>query len=261
VDEDTSEHVGRDKDDLVVGAIVAVCADRSRSGPIIAELEPIGARRRFRVYHSATQIRDYFEDQIEPAAIELPRDQWTNRIIDQLFVGQSEFRARLAATRLNNPQVDHIYALRAARIQYIPFQFKPLLRLLRADQPRLLIADDVGVGKTIEAGLILKELSTRQQLDRVIVLCPKALTTKWRAEMRRFDESFRVLSADSLRYCLDEADLEGEWPQEYARSIVHYELVRLEPYLVGSDARRRRRRGLLQRCSMRRWELVPGARR
>jgi SNF2 family DNA or RNA helicase len=257
VDEETSEHVGRDNDDdLAVGEIVAVRADRSRSGPIIAELEPIGARRRFRVYHSATHIRDYFEDQIEPAAIELSRDQWTNRIIDQLFVGQSEFRARLAATRLNNPQVDHIYALRAARIQYIPFQFKPLLRLLRADQPRLLIADDVGVGKTIEAGLILKELSTRQQLDRVMVLCPKALTTKWRAEMRRFDESFRVLSADSLRYCLDETDLEGEWPQEYARSIVHYELFCREPYLVGSDARRRRRRGLLELDPPPRFQLV-----
>jgi superfamily II DNA or RNA helicase len=238
----SSENIG-----LVVGDIVALRADHSRAGPIIAELEPIGGRRRFRVYHSATQIRDYFEDQIEPAPVELPRDEWTDRIIDQRFVGHSEFRARLTATRLNNPQVDHIYALRAARIQYIPFQFKPLLRLLHADQPRLLIADDVGVGKTIEAGLILKELSTRQQLDRVIVLCPKALTTKWRAEMRRFDENFRVLSADSLRYCLDEADLEGEWPQEYARSIVHYELFRREPYLVGGDDKRRRHhRGLLE---------------
>jgi ATP-dependent helicase HepA len=48
-----------------------------------------------------------------------------------------------------------------------------VLRPLRADRPRLLIADGVGVGKTIEAGLILKELSARQQLDRVLVLCPK----------------------------------------------------------------------------------------
>jgi superfamily II DNA or RNA helicase len=147
--------------------------------------------------------------------------------------------------RLDNPQVDHIYSLRSARIQFIPFQFKPLLRLLRADQPRLLIADDVGVGKTIEAGLILKELSTRQRLDRVLVLCPKALTFKWRAEMRRFDENFRVLTAESLRYCLDETANEGEWPHEYARSIVHYQLFRMEPYLVGM-AGPRRHPGLLE---------------
>ena len=85
--------------------------------------------------------------------------------------------------RLDNPQVDHIYSLRSARIQFIPFQFKPLLRLLRSEHPRLLVADDVGVGKTIEAGLILKELCTRRRLDRVLVLCPKALTVKWRAEI------------------------------------------------------------------------------
>ena len=234
------------KDSLAIGEIVALRADHSRAGPIIAELEPVGGHRRFRVYHSASQVRDYFEDQIEPAVVEVPRDEWIRRVLEERFVSHSEFRARLMATRLNNPQVDHIYALRAARIQHIPFQFKPLLRLLRADQPRLLIADDVGVGKTIEAGLILKELSSRQQLDRVLALCPKALTTKWRAEMRRFDESFRTLSAETLRYCLDEADLECEWPEEYARSIVHYELFRREPYLVGHDVGRRHRSGLLE---------------
>ena len=206
----------------------------------------MGGRRRFRVYHGADLIRDYLEDQIEPL-VASPDKGWARRLREKRFADLPEFRARLTAMRLSHPQVDHIYSLRAARIQYVPFQFKPVLRLLRADQPRLLIADDVGVGKTIEAGLILKELSTRQQLDRVLVLCPKSLTAKWRAEMRRFDENFRVLSSQSLRYCLDESAREGEWPPEYARSIVNYELFRLEPHLSGTDgAGRRRRRGLLE---------------
>jgi SNF2 family DNA or RNA helicase len=71
--------------------------------------------------------------------------------------------------------------------------------LLRADRPRLLIADEVGVGKTIEAGLILKELQARQRLENVLIVCPKALVTKWRAEMRRFDEEFQPLTAETLR--------------------------------------------------------------
>ncbi|MBG6090421.1 DEAD/DEAH box helicase [Actinomadura viridis] len=147
---------------------------------------------------------------------------------------------------MSNPQVDHIYALTAARIQFIPHQFKPLLRFLRADRPRLLIADDVGVGKTIEAGLVLKELSARQRLDRVLVMCPKALTSKWRAEMRRFDENFRVLSSETLRYCLDEVHDGGEWPAEYGRAIVHYELFRMDSYLHGAKVRGRRRFGLVE---------------
>ena len=70
------------------------------------------------------------------------------------MIDSATFRARLTAARLNNPQIDHLYALHAARIRFVPFQLKPLLRFLHADQPRLLIADEVGVGKTIEAGLI-----------------------------------------------------------------------------------------------------------
>ena len=192
-------------DPFGVGSIVSLRADANRTGAIIAELPAIGGRRRFNIYHSPTRSRVYFEDQLLP----VPRsggDEWAEALADGRFVDPVEFRARLTAMRLNNPQVDHIYSLRSARIQFIPFQFKPLLRLLRADRPRLLVADDVGVGKTIEAGLILKELSTRQRLERVLVLCPKALTTKWHAEMRRFDEDFRVLTAESLRYCLDETD-------------------------------------------------------
>jgi len=244
--DDINAQSDRHESSLIVGQVVAIRADPARTGPVVAELEPVGGRRRFRVYHSPTVIRDYFEDQLRPAASPAAHDVWTKRLSDRRFIGTTEFRARLTATRLSNPQVDHIYALRSARIQFIPFQFKPLLRLLRADRPRLLIADDVGVGKTIEAGLILKELATRQQLDRVLVLCPKALTVKWRAEMRRFDEDFRILTPELLRYCLDETDLDGEWPLEYSRAIVHYELFRMEQYLVGTDERRRRHRGLLE---------------
>lgn len=199
--------------------------------------------------------REYAEEQL--VAVEAPRpDAWADGLVDGSWIDADSFRARLIAARLANPQIDHIYALRSARIQFIPFQFKPLLRLLRSDRPRLLIADDVGVGKTIEAGLILKELTTRQRLDRVLVMCPKALTVKWRAEMRRFDEEFRVLDARSLRYCLDEVALEGSWPSEYPRTIVHYELARMEPYLTGVDGRTRRHPGLLELDPAPQFDLV-----
>lgn len=228
-----------------IGQLVAVRADSSRRGPVIAVLPAVNGRPRYRVFHSSSVTREYAEDQLVGVAAP-PPDPWADRLAGRSWVDLESFRARLIAARLANPQIDHIYALRSARIQFIPFQFKPLLRLLRSDRPRLLIADDVGVGKTIEAGLILKELTTRQRLDRILVMCPKALTVKWRAEMRRFDEEFRVLDARSLRYCLDEVGLEGIWPSEYSRAIVHYELARMEPYLTGIDGRSRRHPGLLE---------------
>ena len=77
---------------------------------------------------------------------------------------------------------------------------------IRSDRPRLLIADEVGVGKTIEAGLILRELQARKEVKSVLVLCPKALVTdrKWERDLRRFDERFTQLDSKTLRYCINE---------------------------------------------------------
>jgi len=222
-----------------VGQLVALRADPARMGPVTAVLPAVEGRARYRVFHAAGASRDYAEDQLVAVA----EDTGGGGVGG---VGPGEFRARLTAARLRHPLTDHVYALRAARIRFVPFQFRPLLRLARADEPRLLIADDVGVGKTIEAGLILKELAARQPLDTVLVVCPKALTLKWREEMRRFDEDFRILDAGALRYCLDETHLEGRWPHEYRRSIVHYELLRLDPYLHGEHEGRRDRVGLFE---------------
>jgi superfamily II DNA or RNA helicase len=64
-----------------------------------------------------------------------------------------------------------------------PYQLAPLLMALRLDPVRLLIADDVGVGKTIEAGLIARELLDRREIERMAVLCPPQLAEQWQAEL------------------------------------------------------------------------------
>jgi len=63
-----------------------------------------------------------------------------------------------------------------------PYQLVPLLMALRLDPVRLLIADDVGIGKTIEAGLIARELLDRGEVQRMAVLCPPHLAEQWQAE-------------------------------------------------------------------------------
>lgn len=215
-----------------IGDIVTLKADSSRRGPIIGILSPVQGQHRYKIFHSPDDIREYLEDQISLSPI------LTDTIINDIALSPEEFIARLNSLRLSHPQTDSIYALHAARIRFISFQFKPLLRFLRADRPRLLIADEVGVGKTIEAGLILRELQSRQELKNILILCPKALVQKWKAEMRRFDEDFRPLTAETLRYCIKETHLDGTWPSQYARSIVHLELLRREEYLEGTQEKR-----------------------
>lgn len=65
-----------------------------------------------------------------------------------------------------------------------PYQLVPLLMALKLDPVRMLIADDVGIGKTIEAGLVARELLDRGEVQRLAVLCPPHLAEQWQAELR-----------------------------------------------------------------------------
>ena len=91
----------------------------------------------------------------------------------------------------------------AARLGFEPkpYQLVPLLMALRLSTPRLLIADDVGVGKTIEAGLVVRELMDRGEADRFAVLCPPHLVEQWIDELRtKFDlDAVAVTAATASR--------------------------------------------------------------
>jgi len=76
----------------------------------------------------------------------------------------------------------------------LPHQIQALTRATSNDQVRYLLADEVGLGKTIEAGLIIRELKLRGLVQRVLVIAPKGLVTQWVAEMKtHFNEDFRPL--------------------------------------------------------------------
>jgi superfamily II DNA or RNA helicase len=80
------------------------------------------------------------------------------------------------------------------------YQLEPVARALRAPRVNLLIADDVGLGKTIEAGLTALELLLRHRATKIMVVCPAGLTVKWRDEMaEKFGLDFTVIDADLLR--------------------------------------------------------------
>lgn len=68
-------------------------------------------------------------------------------------------------------------------------------------QPRMILADEVGLGKTIEAGLILKELRAREMVERVLIVCPASLQYQWQSELRsKFNEEFEILTSAGAKY-------------------------------------------------------------
>ena len=80
------------------------------------------------------------------------------------------------------------------------FQLDPLVRAIDMARVNLLIADDVGLGKTIEAGLVIQELLLRHRARTVLIVCPASLQEKWRVEMlEKFGLDFRVVDTDYIK--------------------------------------------------------------
>lgn len=80
------------------------------------------------------------------------------------------------------------------------FQLVPLLKALEMPRVSLLLADDVGLGKTIEAGMILRELLIRRRIRRVLILTPASLRLPWKEEMQQnFSLGFDVVDRDATR--------------------------------------------------------------
>lgn len=102
------------------------------------------------------------------------------------------FELRRAAERLSLlPGFDALITLNANTIKELPHQLDVALRVLRQMGGRALLADEVGLGKTIEAGIILKELAVRGLAKRILILTPAALVDQWKGELEsKFFEEF-----------------------------------------------------------------------
>lgn len=230
------------------GQIVCVRSNTTIRGAVISVM-PGKPENRFKVFVSG-ETQTFYASQLQ--AEDIPDD-------DTEFFPCEQFHAYLTALQIRYPSLSTLYSLNAARVDFIPYQFRPVLRFIRSDRPRLLIADGVGVGKTIEAGLILRELQARRDIRSVLIVCPRPLVTerKWMNEMTRFEERFTHLDGGTLRYCINEMDLEGVWPEQHQRVIVPYSLFdEVLLYGSGPDGKRKRKKGLLDLDPPPRFDLV-----
>jgi SNF2 family DNA or RNA helicase len=84
-------------------------------------------------------------------------------------------------------------------IEIDDYQLDPVVRALAMPRVSLLIADDVGLGKTIEAGLVVQELILRHRARAVLIICPSSLQIQWKEEMRdKFGLEFRIVDSEAI---------------------------------------------------------------
>jgi superfamily II DNA or RNA helicase len=96
----------------------------------------------------------------------------------------ADLRRNLTFAHLSGRLANLVYSMGITNTDFYAHQYRPLLTLLESPSNGLLIADEVGLGKTIEAGLIWTELRARFDLRRLVVVCPAMLREKWQAELR-----------------------------------------------------------------------------
>ncbi|HJL01311.1 MAG TPA: DISARM system SNF2-like helicase DrmD [Polyangiaceae bacterium LLY-WYZ-15_(1-7)] len=118
-----------------------------------------------------------------------------------------------------------------AGIKLMAHQLTPLMKALELPRANLFIADDVGLGKTIEAGLVLQELILRQQAEFVLVACPASICLQWRDEMqRRFGLRFEVMTAKFVAWRRQERGFGVNPWSTHNRFIVSHQLLRRPEY-------------------------------
>ena len=101
---------------------------------------------------------------------------------------------------VTNADIQLIQSPFRSGIEIEAYQLDPVVRALDMPRVNLLVADDVGLGKTIEAGLVVQELLMRYRARTVLVVCPASLQLKWKTEMQeKFGLEFRVVDTEYLR--------------------------------------------------------------
>ncbi|WP_160135554.1 DEAD/DEAH box helicase [Halococcus salsus] len=150
----------------------------------------------------------------------LPHIEKVDSVVDRLVAKQIDdpvhVDLRERATRLDLAyRYDRFLSLTNNRIEIEPYQVQAAYEILNSYDHRYLIGDEVGLGKTIEAGIVIEELIARGRADRVLIVAPAPLTVQWQEEMReKFDRNFVIYDRDTVRTYRRSHPNQNVWLQE-----------------------------------------------
>ena len=192
--------------------------ETNESGVIVEVYAPYRGKQQYAVrWINSGETTDVLESRLEP---ERKLENAFDMIQAGIYSAFVDFARLNTQHKIENTSVNTISSLKASRTIFKPYQYKPLLKFLNSDSRRILIADEVGLGKTIEAGHIMLELKARKELNSAIIICPSSLQDKWKDELEmRFDLHFKTYEHKSDFI----ADIEAHRP---IFGILTYEKIR-----------------------------------
>lgn len=136
---------------------------------------------------------------------------------NEVQLDENYLRYVMLLSKIKNETSAGVLSSLSSGIIPLPHQLHVLDRALETRSIRYILADEVGLGKTIEAGMIIKELKTRGLIERILVVCPTGLVSQWSVEMQeKFHEKFQVIlpsDFDTIRRLTDNEDVYGQFDQ------------------------------------------------
>ena len=136
---------------------------------------------------------------------------------DSVHYDENYLRYVTLLSKIKNETAGGILSSLSSGIIPLPHQLHVLNRAMANNNVRYILADEVGLGKTIEAGMVIKEMKTRGLINRILVVCPTGLVTQWSTEMQeKFHEKFNVIlpsDYDTIRRLTDNDDVYGQFDQ------------------------------------------------
>ena len=195
-----------------------ICVSSNDKG-IIVEIGPCGrgGRQLYKVNYNGIESDELEGNLISDCNMEDPFERCRNNIYGSFI----EFSKNNTTFKIKNSNISTISSLKASKTLFRAYQFKPLLKFLNSDNKRILVADEVGLGKTIEAGHIMLELKARNEFRNALVICPLSLQEKWKSELKdKFGLTFTIIeTSKELIKMLQDHD-------GTVRAIINYEKIR-----------------------------------
>jgi superfamily II DNA or RNA helicase len=188
------------------GDLVRLVDNPSRIGTLTAQRSGVPPRERVVVNFNDGRREIQLLSALEVVEEDGHIEDANELMMRGLYGRAMDLRGAITHHRLSGKLANLIYSLNTTNTEFLPYQFKPVLHFLESPSNGILIADEVGLGKTIEAGLIWTELRARQDAKRLLVVCPAMLKPKWVAELsNRFGVQAQDVDAATLLKRLEEA--------------------------------------------------------
>ena len=181
---------------LTIGSPVRVVTAPDKLGEIVADAGIRSGKQRWLV-----EFRDKSRQQLPERNLELvcQNDSEQSKSKQQRFGSAHSLRKLITHARISGKLNDVLYSMETSNTEFLAYQYKPVLNFLSSSSSGLLIADEVGLGKTIEAGLIWTEIRTRYDLSRLLVVCPPHLQIKWQDELlEKFGIQAEIVGSEEL---------------------------------------------------------------